>query len=325
MDIASVMGPWCYFAKLFGYFPYGVNRNESCALTIIFTLCSAVHVYLHLTILWTSPWHGIYYKTKVGSRVEAMFNVVDTAVPVLGIFANFLLLRGAKELSAKLEEMNKLFSYIHVEFDENTTKKYSSVVLCLVIAMYITPLALIPILYFDHKTDLFSIALYMVYRQLSNISFLGSVTMLLIGLFLRVKSINICLVVKYLKGEQEENLNVYPSIISKPPNEDSEVLLNTLAKIHLLFCDCIEKFNFIFSFQVSWCAIPEVKSLKIDVLSDHVLLWDLLWISVIECLLLLRETFNWTEARCWTVLWTSMDSFSFLESPGSNWSQCFHC
>lgn len=113
--------------------------------------------------------------------------------------------------------------------------------------MQLLPPALIPfaLLSFPHLMDLVPITLYMTYRQLSNLSYLGSVMMVLLAVFMRFKSINVCLFGNFLR-----NPSSIVGISLQEPRKDPLAVIAVLSKVHQILCESVDQINLAFSFQV---------------------------------------------------------------------------
>lgn len=258
MDLMGpkVLGPWYNFARLFGYFPaYGLSGDYSCwevtagiAITLILGLAN---IGFHSVIWWMIPVKSGVFNTTVGSRVEETFHIVDSAVPVLTILFNLMVFGHLKQLFGTLHETEELLNEIHIRLEYDLQRVYTRIVIFVVLVMQIVPPALIPIVLSDSKyyMDLLPITIYMAYRQLSNLSFLGSVTMILMAVFIRFKSINVCLFGKFLRKPS----NIVGITLEESPNESKQdplVVITLLSRIHHILCGAVEQINLVFSFQV---------------------------------------------------------------------------
>lgn len=258
MDLVRTFGPWYNFARLFGYYPvYGLRldyaRWEAVTRIGATLILSLGNIGLHSLIWWTLPVHSNYFNTTIGSRVEVTFNVVDSAVPVITILMNLILFGRAKQLFGTLQEADQLLEEIHIRVEYGQQRLYSLVVLFLVLAMQLLTPAIIPIALSDSQyfKDLLPITIYMTYRQLSNLSFLGSIMMILMAVFIRFKSINVCLFANFLrKPGNTVGISPVDGETSVGRDTDPVVLINVLSRIHQILCEAVEQMNFVFSFQV---------------------------------------------------------------------------
>lgn len=258
MDLAGTLGPWYNFARFFGYFPaYGLRLDyaswEAITGVTLTLILSLGNIGLHSVVWWTIPVKSNYFSTTIGSRVEVTFNIVDSVVPVVTILLNLLLFGRAKKLFAMLQEADQLLGGIHIRLEYRQQRLYSMVVLFLVLGMQLMTPAIIPLSDSQYFMDLLPITVYMTYRQLSNLSFLGSIMMILMAVFLRFKCINVCLLSKFIRSpgsivaismQDDEHVRRGDS------DMDPLVVITNLSRIHQILCEAVEQINFVFSFQV---------------------------------------------------------------------------
>lgn len=251
MDLSSTFGPWYNFARLFGYFPaYSLSDNckrwEATAGVIMTLMLSLGNIGLH-SLIWVSPMRSNFFTTAIGSGIEVTFNIVDSVVPVITILLNLLFFGHVKKLFGSLSETEMLLGEIHVRLEYRQQQWYTRIVLLLVLTMQLLPPALIPfaLLSFPHLMDLVPITLYMTYRQLSNLSYLGSVMMVLLAVFMRFKSINVCLFGNFLR-----NPSSIVGISLQEPRKDPLAVIAVLSKVHQILCESVDQINLAFSFQV---------------------------------------------------------------------------
>lgn len=260
MDLSNTFGPWYNFARLFGYFPaYGLRDDDygcgtalaGVTLTVIFSLGN---IGLHSVIWWMIPVKSNTFSTAIGSRVEVTFNIVDSAVPVITILLNLMLFGHVKKLFKTLHETEQLLDEINIRLEYGHQRVCTRLVLFLVLAMQLLPPALIPIALSSSQyfMDLLPITIYMTYRQLSNLSFLGSVMMILMAVFVRFKSINVCLFGNFLRipsGIVGISLQRERAAGIKD-RQNPLAVITLLSRIHQILCEAVEQINFVFSFQV---------------------------------------------------------------------------
>lgn len=264
MDLSRTFGSWFNFARFFGYFPsYGVKDETpvtgftwfqgvtGVGFTLIFT---AGNIGLHSIIWWIIPSDvPSTFNTTIGSRVEVTFNIVDSAVPVITILMNLILYGHVKRLFQTLHDTELLLNTVHVHLEYDHHRLYTRIVMFLVVAMQLIPPALIPIAFSDSQyfMDMLPIVVYMAYRQLSNLSFLGSVLMILVAVFVRFKSINVCLFGNFLRNPGNmPGIRLGGGEDVELGGQDPLVLVTVLSRIHQMMCEAVEQINFAFSFQV---------------------------------------------------------------------------
>lgn len=299
MSVSSALGPWYKFARIFGYFPYGLEERKSGRKELLHRCIgisfSIINIGLHTFLWWDIPFKVHYFQTTIGSRIEKTFNLVDSSVPVITILSNFVLLFKVRHLSKMLETTGKLFATVNVKLEE--TRRYSYLVLILVLLMHLFPFVLLPCLWDGEEIrEMIPLGIYLTYRQLSNISFLGSITLLLITIFLRFKSINVCLFAIFPRKQRRDVV-----VSSEGETDDPVAIISVLSRVHQILCEGVDQINNIFSFQVSITKINTIFDHYIEftfiycvgvlLLVDNVLLRCVLWVLVDKCLLLLRDMF----------------------------------
>lgn len=260
MDLVGTLGPWYNFARFFGYFPaYGLRVDyaswESITGVTLTLILSLGNIGLHSLVWWTIPVKSNFFSTTIGSRVEVTFNIVDSVVPVVTILLNLMVFGRVKKLFAMLEEADQQLDGIHIRLENRQQRLYSMVVLFLVLGIQVMTPAIIPIALSDSQyfMDLLPITVYMTYRQLSNLSFLGSIMMILMAVFLRFKCINVCLLSKFLRSPGNIvgiSLQDDEHVRRGDSDMDPLVVITNLSRIHQILCEAIEQINFVFSFQV---------------------------------------------------------------------------
>lgn len=249
MSAAEILGPWYYLSRLFGYFPSMTLRGYGLILTLVLSL---INIALHSFLGWNIPIKFSYLQTAIGSRVEKTFNVVDSAVPITAILSNFLLLGRAKNLFRLLYTADELLREVRVTVSQKHLWRYAGICLSMVLFMHLLPLIILPTVSDDSQyyMDLLPIAVYMTYRQLSNISFLGSITLILIAVFIRLKSVNVSLTGNFLHTPPRV---VGISLATQRYTADDPIfVVGVLASIHQILCETIEEINNAFSFQVGF-------------------------------------------------------------------------
>lgn len=250
MSVSSALGPWYNFARIFGYFPYGLEDPESGSKNVLHGCIgisfSLINILLHTIYWWDIPFKVDYFQTTVGSCVQTTFHIIDSSVPVITIVSNFVLLFKVRHLSKMFHTTDKLFATVNVKVEQ--TRRYSYLVLIFVLLMHLLALVFLPILW-ESMREMIPLGIYMTYRQLSNISFLGSITLLLIAVFLRFKSINVCLFANFLRKQRRDIVGKG----EKTPGvtDDPLAIISVLSSIHQTLCEGVEQINYVFSFQVS--------------------------------------------------------------------------
>lgn len=255
MDLTVIFGSWYPFAGVFGYLPVFLDSDRGFKVQLINLLFSLGNIGLHSAIWWIIPMKSNTFTTPIGSRVEITFNVVDSAVPVITICLNFLLLGHVKQIFKALHEADALLKDINIHLADDYQRKYSRIVMAVVLVMQALPPALIPILlsHSEFFMELLPLTIYMGYRQLSNLSFLGSIFLILVAVFIRFKSINVCLMEQHFNHTSSSRRQ--PRTPQQQPShcEDSPTALEIIAvlsRLHQILCEIVEQINLAFSFQV---------------------------------------------------------------------------
>ena len=179
MDVPKFLGPWYEFARFFGFFPiYGLRKDytplETSRRVVGSVALSLLNVGLHLSFFcYLIPVNFTHFETKIGSRVEKLFYIVDSAAPVITILLNQLLFGHVQQLFGMLQEVEGLLKEIHVHLDYRATHLFARLLLFLVLGMHLCPFAIMPSVLGDavYFMDVLPVASYLTYRQLSNLSF----------------------------------------------------------------------------------------------------------------------------------------------------------
>lgn len=261
MNLANTFGPWYTFARYFGYFPHGLYGENRSRISAVFSiLVTVVLVVVNLALhgtLWPMVGRKFesFFTTTIGYRIERIYNWLDSVAPIIVTLLNFAFFKRVKKIFTDLEAVDKLFVDINLHMEYRQQRRYTQKFLILLIFLNLCFPILFPVnddLEFRAKYDeITSIALgaYIFYRQLSYLSFLGTVIVLLLGVYLRFKAINIYLFGKFLgrQGDVGEFLQ-----LDLKKRTDSVVIVNTLAMIYQRLTEIVDQINVAFSFQVSY-------------------------------------------------------------------------
>lgn len=253
MSQADYLGYWYYLAKLFGYFPGVASSGNTSKGRIYDSVCnlllSICNIVLHSCLWWNLPFNFKYLQTTMGCRIETTFNVVDSAVPIIAIVLNAIAIRRTRRVYQMLQITDRLLIDIDNNLDHNMGRRYVKIALFLILLMHFLPLVLLPLGFAqsEYYMNLLPLLIYLTFKQLSNISFLGSIIITLMVVFIRYKSVNYCLIQRFL---QKDTAILPKSSVKEAVAVIDMTVIGQLCSIHHILCETVEQINRVFSFQV---------------------------------------------------------------------------